>query len=232
MKKRLCLLCTAISACLCLFACTAEKHQPLSSEIPAISSIAENFASDTAESDISSAEESSAAASDKAASGNTAPSGSSSAKPAGNSSTVETISPAASSSAAATSPAVKPAGRCTVSVSCAEILDNMDKLKTGKEKYVGNGVFLSPTAVDFAEGASAFDVLKGISSLDIDYRSSGFTTKIYYVKGINQIYEKDCGPLSGWVFTVNGKSISVGGSSYKVQNGDIIEWKYTCTGMK
>ena len=49
-----------------------------------------------------------------------------------------------------------------------------------------------------------------------------------YVEGINQIYEKDCGELSGWMFNVNGWFPNYGCSKYYVSDGDTINWVYTC----
>ena len=48
-----------------------------------------------------------------------------------------------------------------------------------------------------------------------------------YVKGIGHIYEYDFGPLSGWMYSVNGETPSVGCGSYKPQPGDYIEWRYS-----
>ena len=52
--------------------------------------------------------------------------------------------------------------------------------------------------------------------------------KSYYVEGINQLYEFDCGKNSGWMYSVNGEFPNYGASSYKPKDGDKIEWKYTC----
>ena len=49
-----------------------------------------------------------------------------------------------------------------------------------------------------------------------------------YVEGISNIYEFDCGDLSGWMYCVNGEFPNYGCSGYKVKPGDRIEWKYTC----
>ena len=38
--------------------------------------------------------------------------------------------------------------------------------------------------------------------------------KSYYVEGINQLYEFDCGKNSGWMYSVNGEYPNYGASSY------------------
>ena len=50
----------------------------------------------------------------------------------------------------------------------------------------------------------------------------------YYVEGINQLYELDCGKNSGWMYSVNGTFPNYGASAYKPKDGDVILWVYTC----
>ena len=49
-----------------------------------------------------------------------------------------------------------------------------------------------------------------------------------YVEGINNLYEFDCGELSGWMYSVNGIYPNYGCSSYILKDGDVICWVYTC----
>ena len=49
-----------------------------------------------------------------------------------------------------------------------------------------------------------------------------------YIEGIGNLYEFDAGALSGWMYRVNGWFPNYGCSSYQVQDGDVIEWVYTC----
>ena len=50
---------------------------------------------------------------------------------------------------------------CTIQIRCDTILDNMDNLTEGKDKYVpSNGVILSTSTVQFVEGETVFDVTK------------------------------------------------------------------------
>ncbi len=48
-----------------------------------------------------------------------------------------------------------------------------------------------------------------------------------YVQGIDNVYEFDGGPKSGWVYKVNGVAPSQGAGSYKLSAGDKLEWLYT-----
>ena len=49
-----------------------------------------------------------------------------------------------------------------------------------------------------------------------------------YVEGISNIYEFDCGELSGWMYKVNGWFPNYGCSRYQLKPGDRVEWVYTC----
>lgn len=48
-----------------------------------------------------------------------------------------------------------------------------------------------------------------------------------YVEGINNLYEFDDGPLSGWLAKKNGKSIKQSAGVTSVNDGDAIQWIYT-----
>lgn len=118
-----------------------------------------------------------------------------------------------------------------ISVNCGTILNNMNKLKDGKEYFVpSNGVIMGKTGIKAQKDDTAFDILKRAceeQNIQFEYSySAGFGT--YYIEGINQIYEKDCGTKSGWLYKVNGVFPSEGSSSYKVKAGDVIEFVFTC----
>ena len=49
-----------------------------------------------------------------------------------------------------------------------------------------------------------------------------------YIKGIANLYEFDCGELSGWFYKVNGEKPNFGCSQYKLKDDDKVEWVYTC----
>lgn len=123
---------------------------------------------------------------------------------------------------------------CTISIHCSTILNNMDKLKQGKDSYVpSDGCILATTKVEFTEGETVYDVLKRTcDSLQIQMEAS-YTPiyKSYYVEGIHNLYEFDCGNQSGWVYKVNGWYPNYGCSSYKLKDGDAITWNYTCEGL-
>lgn len=120
---------------------------------------------------------------------------------------------------------------CTVSISCATLLDNMDKLSQNKRPLVpADGVLLPETQVTFSAGESAFDVLQRVCRDNKLHMESSFTP-LYnsaYIEGIGNLYEFDCGELSGWMYSVNGVWPDYGCSGYTLHDGDTVVWSYTC----
>ena len=127
-----------------------------------------------------------------------------------------------------------PANSCTIEIRCDTILNNMGNLKAGKEGYVpSNGKILSTVKVSFEEGETVFDVLKRVCSkadIQLEYSWTPMYNS-YYVEGINNLYEFDCGNESGWMYKVNGWFPNYGSSSYTLKDGDVIVWTYTCNGL-
>ena len=120
---------------------------------------------------------------------------------------------------------------CTISIECSSILDNWDDLKSSKAEFVpSDGWILYPSEISFTPGDTVFDVLKDACGQAGIQMSSRYTPLYgsYYIEGINQLYEFDCGQNSGWMYSVNGWFPNYGCSEYKVEDGDNIEWKYTC----
>ena len=120
---------------------------------------------------------------------------------------------------------------CTFSIECSTILNNLDMLDPDKLEMVpSGGVILSKTTVTFYEGESVFDVLQRVCK-EKGIHMEAEWTPIYnsaYVEGIHNLYEFDCGALSGWMYRVNGWYPNYGSSRYQLKDGDVVEWRYTC----
>lgn len=125
--------------------------------------------------------------------------------------------------------------QCTISIDCKTILKNKDKLDSAKKDFVpSNGVILKTTKVTFEKGDSVHDILKKVCRSHNIHMESEYTPayKSAYVEGIHQLYEFDCGEQSGWMYSVNGWYPNYGSSNYKVKDGDVIRWVYTCENGK
>ena len=120
---------------------------------------------------------------------------------------------------------------CTVSISCSTLLDNLDRVKKNKLSVIpSDGWILTDINAEFTEGESVFDVTKRVC-MERKIPFEFTLAPIYntaYIEGINNIYEFDCGSTSGWLYKVNGEFKSYGCSDCKLNNGDIVEWVYTC----
>ena len=120
---------------------------------------------------------------------------------------------------------------CTLTVRCDTILDNMSWLDPAKTDLVpADGVIFPATTVTFYEGESVFNLLQREmkkAGIHLEFEN----TPIYhsaYIEGIGNLYEFDCGELSGWTYRVNGWFPNYGCSRYQLQPGDTVEWLYTC----
>lgn len=120
---------------------------------------------------------------------------------------------------------------CTLSVTCKTILDNMDKFNKDKTEVLPkNGIIYKTRKVTFYEGESVFDVLlreMKNNKIHMEFEM----TPIYnsnYIEGIHNLYEFDCGELSGWMYKVNSWFPNYGCSRYALKDGDVVEWIYTC----
>ena len=120
---------------------------------------------------------------------------------------------------------------CTLSVRCDTILSNPVLLNSEKINLVPeDGVIFSEKTVVFYEGESVFNVLlreMKKNKIHLEFVNAPMYNSAY-IEGINNIYEFDCGELSGWMYKVNGYFPNYGCSRYLIKNGDKVEWVYTC----
>lgn len=120
---------------------------------------------------------------------------------------------------------------CTLSVRCDTVLKNISWLKNSKADIIPkDGVIFEEKTVTFYEGESVFNLLQREmkrNKIHMEFEN----TPIYnsaYIEGIANIYEFDCGELSGWMYKVNGWFPNYGCSRYQLKDGDKVEWVYTC----
>lgn len=123
----------------------------------------------------------------------------------------------------------------TIAIYVHNLVANMDKLHPSlkSDKYVpASGVVLKPVTYELlSEEDTVWDVLKRATkehSIQLEYE--GADENIYdsvYIEGIHHLYEFSAGPLSGWMYSVNGVFPNVGASQQTLTDGDVIEWHYT-----
>ncbi|RXT06467.1 DUF4430 domain-containing protein [Ammoniphilus sp. CFH 90114] len=89
------------------------------------------------------------------------------------------------------------------------------------------GIILAATEVTFESGESVLDILKKVTKekkIQMEYRGTG---PIAYVEGIDNLYEFDRGPKSGWMYRVNGSFGKKSAGDVQIKPNDQIEWIYT-----
>ena len=119
---------------------------------------------------------------------------------------------------------------CTLEIRCDTLLGNLDKLTEGKAALVPeDGILLPATEVEFTGGNSVFDVFRQTlknQKIHFEYVDASAYDSIY-IEGIGNLYEFDCGPQSGWMYSVNGTYPGLGCSGYTLADGDVIVFSYT-----
>lgn len=120
---------------------------------------------------------------------------------------------------------------CTLAVRCNSVLDNMSKLNAEKAEIIPkDGIIYAEQTVTFYEGESVFDLLlreMKRNKIHMEYVNTPAYNSAY-IEGIANLYEFDCGGISGWRYKVNGSFPDYGCSYYQLKEGDKVEWIYTC----
>ncbi|MCR4670191.1 MAG: DUF4430 domain-containing protein [Saccharofermentans sp.] len=133
---------------------------------------------------------------------------------------------------------------CSIEIECKTILNNIDDLKEEEKKgfVPSSGYILNRVTISLPRGSTVFDALKYVcqnnvcadnceycqaSGIQLEYVfTPGYGSE--YVRGIHQLYEKDCGSRSGWMYSVNGTFPNYGCNKYVLNDGDKIVFSYTC----
>ena len=123
----------------------------------------------------------------------------------------------------------------TVKISCETVFTHYDSLSESVKNadiIPRDGIIVPAGEFALREGDTAFDVLRRIlayNKIPLDYSgSSDSGLQSVYVKGIANLYERDCGELSGWMYRVNGQFPQVSCSDFALNDGDVMEWVYSC----
>ena len=119
---------------------------------------------------------------------------------------------------------------CTLTIKCDTILDKLDELSEIKRNSLpSDGIIFSEENLVFSEGESVFDIiLRKMKEKNIHFefsKSPGYAST--YIEGISNLYEKDVGSLSGWLYSVNGDFLNTGSNNYIVKKGDKIVIAYS-----
>ena len=118
----------------------------------------------------------------------------------------------------------------TLTVRADMLLGNMHLLNREMHELVpDDGIIFHMGDIPVQEGESVFDILQREMREAGIHMSARFTPAYgsAYIESINNLFEFDAGPLSGWMYSVNGEFPSFGSTQYILSPGDVIEWHYT-----
>ena len=103
-----------------------------------------------------------------------------------------------------------------VTVDCSAALD-------GGYTVPGDKAQMLDAQLDLQEGDTALSTLQDAckdAGLDVTLGDGS------YVQGIGGLSEKDCGPTSGWTYTVNGEMVMASAAQCELKAGDEVQWTY------
>lgn len=109
-------------------------------------------------------------------------------------------------------------------------LENSNKENIVYLEIIGcpdKGIILESVEVEVNESDTVFEILQKVTrenKIHMDFKGRGSTS---YVEGIDNLYEFDKGPGSGWMYSVNGKFPNKSSGVWPVNFGDVIKWHYT-----
>lgn len=122
---------------------------------------------------------------------------------------------------------------CTIEIRCDTVLDHMSQLSPQQRGTIpADGTILLPTQVGFEDGETVFMILRRLcdaQEIPLDY-SYTLVFGGYYVESIDGLAAQSVGTSSGWLYKVNGWFPNYGCGRYKVNDGDVISFVFSCDG--
>ena len=117
--------------------------------------------------------------------------------------------------------------------------DEIDSGRIGPKYVQPLGQIIPTTQMAIQEGDTMADItLRLLDQKGIGYDHDGTTKANFYLKALKNFSqggydydyfgEFDAGEGSGWMVTLNDWFINQGASAFILEDGDIIEWQYTC----
>ena len=139
--------------------------------------------------------------------------------------TARSVSPPAGT----TEPSVSPeAATVSFAIQCTSIINHRELWRDGLEEVIPTSGYFYQGNKEISAGDTVYDVLKRICDKNNIVLDAEYTPLFgsYYIKGIGNLYEFDCGSESGWKYMVNDTYAGVSSSSYILKNGDRVVFTY------
>lgn len=92
--------------------------------------------------------------------------------------------------------------------------------------FTGPDGHIWSSSIDYVEGMNVWQYTKQLlDSYGADYKTTGFG-KAVYVASMFGYAQKDYGPMSGWMYYVNGVEANKGCGQVTLEEDDSVEWIY------
>ena len=129
------------------------------------------------------------------------------------------------------------AKKATITIDCHTATEKKHngELDKGVASVVSDDGFILPkTEVVLQKDDTVLSVLLRVTKENKIHTSYQGQTSYgtAYVEAIGNLFEKDCGKKSGWMYFVNGKYPNYGCSNYDLEGNEDIVWIYTCKNGK
>lgn len=117
---------------------------------------------------------------------------------------------------------------CYVSIICNTAIESGELSESMLSVLPEDGIVLEEFEMEYEDGDTVFEVVAAAVKENKIHMEHTGTSVVPYVEGIANLYEFDCGPLSGWMYQVNGWFPSFSMGQFEVERGDHITMIYTC----
>lgn len=97
-----------------------------------------------------------------------------------------------------------------------------DNKITVSVQVIGMGDTMMASTMNVDKNSNVLSVLKELA-LKNNQEVAGSD---YYISGIGGLYEKQHGPMSGWMYSVNGVTPMKAAINYNLKDGDSVKWYY------
>lgn len=98
---------------------------------------------------------------------------------------------------------------------------NTEKINV-RIQVIGMGNTMMSGTLNVDKNSNALSVLKTLAAKN----GKEVAGSDYYVSGIGGLYEKQHGPMSGWMYSVNGVAPNKAAIKYDLNDGDQVVWYY------
>ena len=124
----------------------------------------------------------------------------------------------------------KKIGTATLLISAENATYNRDILsQTARDVVPTDGIILNELSFDVYEKESCYQAIKRVlqdMKMQVEFVGDQDSPSAY-IKGLNNLYEKDAGDQSGWFYSVNNVLPSVGMNHYYLKDGDSVRIDYS-----